>query len=246
MIGKIALHEWRRLRGGLMFWLLLSCGQLVIAWLVFAQLEAFAKMAPQLKAGGSTLGATDLVIAPTLNSLVLLLLLGIPLLAIGGLAGEMRSGRIAVWLSSPVSGLQIVVGKTLGLWFGSLPLVLSTGATLAALGLGIELDGGRLALAVTGVLLLSLWLCGLSLFLSGLFDHPAAALAASYGLLLFLWLLDSFSRPEAPWYWLALMPHVTPWLQGLLRSQDALFFATTGISAVWLATYNLARRRGEI
>ena len=76
--------------------------------------------------------------------------------------------------------------------------------------------------------------------------YEAAALAASYGILLFLWLLDSLSGPEAAWHWLALLPHTQPWLQGLLRSQDIVFFLGTGIGAVWLASYTLARRRGEI
>ena len=56
MIWRIAWHDWRRLAAGLMFWLLLAFGQLIIAWLAFAQLETFATIAPQLKAGGSTLG----------------------------------------------------------------------------------------------------------------------------------------------------------------------------------------------
>ena len=224
MIRAIAFHEWRRLRTGMMFWLVLAFGQLIIAWLGFAQLEAFAGIAPQLKAAGSQLGATDLVIMPTFNTLVLVLLLSAPLLAMGSLAGETHSGRIAMWLSSPVSSGHIVLGKLFGLWLGMLPLLLSSSLTLASFGLGIELDWPRFTLVTGGMLLFSLWLASVALFVSGLFDHPAAALATSYGALLFLWLLDSLSNPDAPWYWLAVLPHIKPWLQGLLRSQDFLFF----------------------
>lgn len=245
MIGAIALHEWRRLRAGMMFWLLLAFGQLVIAWLAFAQLEAFATLAPQLRAAGSTLGATDLVIAPTLHSLILLMLLGMPLLAMGSLAGEVHSGRMVLWLAAPVGSGQIVLGKALGLWLAGLPLLFSTTLTLALLGLAVELDAMRLLLAVGGLLLLGLWLGCVNVFISGLFEHPAAALAASYGVLLFLWLLDSFSGADAAWYWWALLPHIKPWLQGLLRSQDLVFFAATGGAALLLAAHALARRRGE-
>lgn len=245
MIGSIALHEWRRLRVGLMFWLLLAFGQLIIAWLGFAQLEAFAGIAPQLKATGSTIGATDLVIMPTFNSLVLLMLLGSPLLGMGSLAGEIQSGRIALWLAAPVTGGEIALGKALGLWLASLPLLLSGTLTLAALGLAVEPDGARFGLAVGCLLLLSLWLGCINVMISGLFDHPAAALATSYGILLFLWLLDSLSGPDAPWYWLALLPHIRPCLQGLARSQDILFFVSTGGAALLLAAHGLARRRGE-
>jgi len=246
LISDIALHEWRRLRAGMMFWVLLAFGQLIIAWLGFAQLEAFAKIAPQLKAAGAAIGVTDLVLVPTLNTLVLILLLGAPLLAMGCMAGEVHSGRINLWLSSPVSGTQIVLGKTLGLWLANLPLVFSAGLTVAALGLGADIDWPRLLLGIAGLLLLSLWLASVALFISGLFDHPAAALATSYGILLFLWLLDSLSGSAAPWYWLALLPHVEPWFQGLMRSQDIVFFVATGGAAVLLGVYSIARRRGEV
>lgn len=246
MIWAIARHEFRRLTSSLLFWLQLAFGQLVVAWLAFAQLQAFAEIAPQLKSSGLQFGVTDLVIAPTLNSLVLLLLLATPLLAMSSLAGEVRSGRIALWLAAPVGSLQIASGKCLGLWLASLPLLASCLATLALLGLGVEIDSGRFLLAAVLLLLFSAWLTCINLMWSGLFDHPAAALAASYGVLFFLWLLDSFSDADAPWYWWALLPHLKPALQGLLRSQDLLYFVVTAAAALLVAGYRLARRRGEL
>ena len=244
MTTQIALHEWRRLRAALSFWLLLALTQLIVAWLAFAQLEAFAEIAPQLKAGAATIGATDLVVMPTANSLLLLLLLVGPLLAMGSLAGEVHSGRMPLWLSAPAGSAQIVVGKVLGLWLGLLPLVLSGCLTLAMLGLGAELDLPRFAITVAGLLLVSLWLAAISVLLSGLFDHPAAALAASFGVLLFLWLLDSLIGRDAALHAWALMPHVKPLLLGLLRSQDLLYFLSTGAAAVLLTVHLIDRRRG--
>lgn len=246
MIAQIATHEWRRLRAGMTYWLLLAFSQLIVAWLAFAQLEAFAGIAPQLKAAESVLGAMDLVIVPTFHSLILLLLLALPLMAMGSLAGEVHSGRIALWLSAPVGSRQIVLGKTLGLWLATLPLLLTACLTLASFGLGIALDWARFALAVVGLGIFALWLAAIAVGVSSLFDHPAAALAASYGGLLFLWLLDSLSDSSAPWYWAALLPHLKPWFQGLLRSQDLIFFVTSGAAALLLAAFSLARRRGQV
>ena len=73
---------------------------------------------------------------------------------------------------------------------------------------------------------------------------PAAALAASYGVLLFLWLLDSLSGSDAPWHVWALMPHIKPLLLGLLRSQDLLYLLSTGGAAVLLTVHLIDRRRG--
>lgn len=246
MIAAIARHEWRRRRNGLTFWLLLAFAQLLVAWLAFAQLEAFASIAPQLKAGAATIGTTDLVIVPTFNSLLLILLLAAPLLAMGGLADETHSGRIALWLSAPAGSGQIAAGKVLGLWFTLLPLVASASVTLGLLGLGIDIDVPRFLLAVAGLSLLSLWLACVVILLSGLVQHPIAALALSYGVLLFIWLLDSFGGAEAPWYAIALLPHSKPLLLGLLRSQDLVYFLATGLAAVLLTAYLLDRRRGLV
>jgi ABC-2 type transport system permease protein len=246
MSWSIALHEWRRLRAGLMFWLLLAFAQLTIAWLAFAQLEAFARIAPQLKASGTDLGVMDLVVTPSLGSLVLILLLAAPLLAMGGIAGETRSGRLSLWLSAPLASRQLVIGKVLGLGLALLALLASALLTLALLGLGIDIDWPRLALAAVTLLLLCLWLAAVVILLSCLFDHPAAALAASYGVLLFAWLLDSISPATAAWHWLALLPHVEPGLQGLWRSTDLVFFASTTTAALLLAVALIARRRGEL
>lgn len=246
MSWSIALHEWRRLRAGLMFWLLLAFGQLTIAWLSFAQLEAFARIAPQLKAAGTTLDVMDLVVTPSLNSLILILLLVAPLLAMGGFAGETRHGRLALWLSAPLASRDLVLGKVLGLWLGLLPLLASALLTLALLALGIDIDWPRFALAAATLMLLALWLAAVVVLLSCLFEHPAAMLATCYGVLLFAWLLDSITQPSAPWHWLALLPHVEPGLQGLWRSQDLLFFVVTTLAAILLGISWVAHRRGEL
>lgn len=245
MIGAVALHEFRRLRAGLVFWLLLAFAQLLIAWLAFAQLEAFAAIAPQLAASGTALGPMDLVITPTLNSLLLVMLLGVPLLAMGSLSGEAHSGRLALWLSAPVGTGTLVLGKLLGVWMAGSILLLSAGATLVALGFGIAMDWPRLALGLGFLALLLLWVSALTLAVSAWIGHPVAALAAAYGVLLFLWLLDSLVSAGAAWTWIALLPHARPALGGLLRSQDLVYLAATGGAALLLAAYRLARLRGE-
>ena len=246
MILIIARHQWLHLRAGLLWWLLLGLGQLLIAWLAFAQFETFAEIAPQLKAAGSDLGATGLVVVPTLNSLVLFLLVAVPLLAMGSLASESRSGRLEAWLTAPVHAYQVILGKALGVWLASLPILLTTLATVALLGLGITVDLRLFALAATGLVVLALWLSCVCLLFSTMLDHPAAALAASLGTLVFLWLLDSFGAADAAWQQAALLPHVRPWLGGLLRSQDVVYFVATGMAALLFASYLLDRRRGML
>lgn len=246
MTWQLALHELRRSSAGLTFWLLLAAGQLVIALLLFAQLEVFARIGPELTAAGSQLNATDLIIAPTLNSLLLVLLLSAPLMAQGGFAGEHRSGRLPLWLGSPIATTRLFIGRTLGLFLSLLPLLLTGTLTVALAGLGIEIDTGRLAVGISMLALCSLWLSALLIALSTLLDHPAAALALSYAVVLSLWLLDSLGSADSGPAWLALLPHIDPAFSGLLRGQDLAYFLITGSAVSLIGIQRLARRRGDV
>ena len=244
MIWQLAWHEWRRVRAGILFWLILAITQLLIAWLLFAQLEGFARIAPQLAASGAALGPMDLIIAPTLGSLVLILIFSIPLLGQGGFATEHRQGRLTMWLSSPRGSMELVLGRVFGLFLSGLPLLVSSGLTVAAIGFGVEFDWLRFITALGMLVVFLLWLSAMVIGLSTLTDHPVAALSMAYGVLLFLWLLDSFGSADAAWHRIALLPHVQPWLGGLLRSQDMAYFVATGAATLVLATYLFDRRRG--
>jgi ABC-2 type transport system permease protein len=246
MIAAIAGQQWRRQSRGLLFWLVAASSQLLIAWLVFAQLERFTAIAPQLRAAGSGLDAHGLLVTPTLNSVAMLLMVAVPLLAMGGLADDRRSGRLAFLLTLPTGTAQLALGRILGLWLATLPLLATLLATVALLGLGIRMDWAVFAVAAAGLLLFALWLSCLCVMLSALFDHPAAALTATLAVLLVLWLLDSFGDTQAAWYPLALLPHLKPWLEGLLRSGDLLYFAATGGAAGLYAVFTLSRLRGEV
>ncbi len=246
MIWSIAHFERRRLQAGLALWVVLAVSQALVAWLAFAQLEAFTAIAPQLKASGSTIGAMDLVIKPTLNTLVLLLLLTRPLLAMGTFAGEARSGRLPFWLATPAFSHQVVIGKCLGLWLAGLPILLGGLITLALTGFGIDMDWPRLLLAAGTLLLFDFWVCAVAVWLSALLDHPAAALAASLGLFVSLWLSDTLGPPGSMIHAAALSPRLTPAFDGLWRAGDTLFFVTTIACALLLTMYRFARRRGEL
>lgn len=246
MTWRIALFEWQRTGAGLMYWLLLAVGQLIIAWLLFAQLEAYERIGPQLNAAGSKLTATDLVVTPTLGSLVLVLLLSAPMMAQGGFAGERRSGRLPLWLGAPLSATQLMIARSLGLFLSLLPLLATASLTIALTALGIDVDVARLALSLAALLLFGLWLSALLIAISTLVEHPAAVLALSYAIVVFLWLLDSFVTEDAGWRWLALLPHIEPAFGGLFRTQDLAYFIVTGGAALAIGVFGLARWRGEL
>ena len=220
-------------------WLVLAAGQLILAWLFFAQLEVYQKIQPSLAAGGALLGLTDLVAAPTLNTAGLLILVAAPLFGLQGIAAERRDGRIALLLSAPASPLTLAAGKLLGQWLALLPLPALALLTVGSLLDAAPLDLGRLLAAGIGLSLLALMAAAVALWISGLGSHPGAAAAGAYALLFLLWLLDTGTNPDAPWQWLALTPHLGAALKGLLRLTDLLYFGGLSAAALALTTHRL-------
>lgn len=219
-------------------WLTLAAAQLILAWLLFAQLEVYQQISAQLKNNHSPLGINDLLISPTLNSLALLLLLLAPIGTLFGLSNERASGRLQHLYSTPISTLHIVLGKWLGM---ALPgfLVIALGLVmLISLQSGMAVEHSRLFTAAVSLTLLNLGIAAVCLMFSTFTRHPASALAASYGLLMLLWLLDSLRSTDGH-YWLALNPHLDPALRGWLSSNDISYFLILCIAPLLVSLIRL-------
>ena len=181
MISVIATRELRGFYATPVAWILLAGAQLLLAWLLFSQLEVYLKIQPELSSKGSNLGITDLVIGPMLSSTALLLLLIIPVLGAPGFSDDLRSGRAALLFSAPLTPTQLVLGKWLGLVLAVLPLLLLSALMYLTLGLGSALDWGRLASSYIGLILLTCVASAATLWLSSLTSQPLIATALAIG-----------------------------------------------------------------
>ena len=239
MIGVIARDQLRRLYAGPGGWLVNAAAQGLLAWLFFTQLELYLKLQPRLTALQSPLGLTDLVIQPTLAATALALLLAVPLLGMGSLAGERRSGRLALLLSAPTTPLRLVLGKWLGVVLAGLPILLLAGAMNATLASGTHLDPGRLAAALLGLGLVLMLAAAVTLWFSALVEQPLTAAALSWGLLLLAWLVEPDRLPL-----LSLRGQLEPFLDGLISTSALVWFAAPPAAALLLAARHLAGAGG--
>lgn len=242
MIWAIARRELLAHYGSTGGWIALAAAQLLLAWLLFFQLEVYLKIAPDLVATGSTLGIIDLVITPTLSSAALVLLILVPLLGMGSIAGELRSGRMTLLLSAPMTSWQLVLGKWLGLLLTTLPLLLLPVLMVATVELGSAVDIGRLIASVFGLLLYSAMITAISIWLSAISEQPLTAAAMAWGLLFLLWLLDA--NNAGVMQLLSLNSHLQPFLQGLVATPHITYFLAIGCAALTLATHRIWRLGG--
>jgi ABC-type transport system involved in multi-copper enzyme maturation permease subunit/ABC-type uncharacterized transport system involved in gliding motility auxiliary subunit len=240
VIRVIAARELRSLYASPVAWVWLAVAIGLTAWMVFAQLESFQRIAPRLALVDGAPGLTDLVILPGLDAAGLVGLLLAPLVGMRLFSEEQRAGRFALLLSAPVSLRQLVLGKFAGALGLYAVLWVVVGALLASLGLGTSLDWGKLAVGLAGLALLYAAALALSLWLSTLTSQPAAAAAAAYGLLLLLWLAGNATSGNAGVVGaLSLAARFQGLMSGVLRAADVAYFVIVVVVALALAVLRL-------
>jgi ABC-2 type transport system permease protein len=243
----IARHEWRRLAVQPFAWMLAALVVALMAWQYLLSLQAFVQLAPKIGGLREAPGVTDLVAIPLLRSFSNLLMLVVPLVTMRTIAGERRSGSLALLLAGGVGNARIVVGK----FFGALGLVavliLLVAAMPLALGFGTALDYGRLAAAVLGLMLFASALTAIGVLASAWTPQPALAAAAAFAIATLLAIVDAGARLQGVdntgINYLALPTHVEPFFRGLVASVDIVYFLLITVVALALAARKLDRLR---
>jgi ABC-type uncharacterized transport system involved in gliding motility auxiliary subunit/ABC-type transport system involved in multi-copper enzyme maturation permease subunit len=247
MIRAIAGRELRSLFFSPLAWLLLGLMQFILAWLFLIQVEEFMQLQPQLATLETAPGVTDLVVMPLLDSAALILMLVTPLISMRLLSDEYRNGTIRLLLSAPVSTTSIVLGKYLALIALLAVVLLMVALMPLSLLTGAELDLGKLASGLIGLGLMLATYAAIGLYFSSLTSQPAVAAVSTYGLLLFLRVVNHAGDGQGSgiFDWLSLSSHYSPLLSGLLHSSDIVYFLLLPVAALSLAIHRLDGLRGQ-
>ncbi|MBF0256014.1 MAG: ABC transporter permease subunit [Gammaproteobacteria bacterium] len=249
MIRVIAAKELRLLFLSPLAWSLLGVLQLILAWIFLIQLDQFIQLQPRLAGIEGAPGLTDLVAAPLLGSAGTFLMLFMPLLSMRLFSDEYRNGTFSMLLTAPVSMTQIALGKFFGLLgFLAVALLLSLLMPLS-LSLGGSLDWGKLAAAFLGLSLMVAAFSAIGLWLSSLTSQPAVAAISTYGVLLFFWIINLAAETNEEssqlFQWLSLQSHYQTMMQGLVKSEDLIYYALVILAFLLLAIRQLDNRRRE-
>lgn len=228
MIFAIASREFRSLFLSPLAWTILATLQFILAFLFLTQVETFTALQPKLAGIEGAPGLTDIIVAPLFGNAGIILLLVTPLLTMRLICEERRNKTMALLLSAPVSNIDIILGKYLGiLGLMSLMIFLITLMPLSLLS-GGELDLGKLFANMLALLLLVAAFTATGLFMSCIAGHPTVAAMGTFGILLLLWILDwttgmKDQRSELFEY-LSILRHFQNIQSGLISSVDVSYF----------------------
>ena len=199
---------------------LLLCG-----WFFWVYLTQFSQMVtmyaqfqqPQML---EQLNLNDMVMAPLLQNMVIILLIMVPLITMRLFAEERANCTDELLLTSPIETLEITLGKFLGAGLFYLALLLLVGLSFIALGLFTStLTSNQIVAAVSAFVVLLLFFA---------IGWPASTVGESAGAVL---------------SYLSLIEHFQPMTAGLVVSSDVIYFLSVIAFALFLSQRSLESLR---
>jgi ABC-2 type transport system permease protein len=160
-----------------------------------------------------------------------LLLFLSPIMTMRLLAEERGTGRLDLLLSAPLTDLQLVLGK----YLAGMALCLLFLATTVVYPLLLFAYGnpeiGQIAAGYLGLLLLCVTLIALGLVISSLTNSQVVAAAASFGLVVLLWVLGLVSGGEGTRWGMVLanvsmLEHFHDFADGVVATNHAVYYLT--------------------
>ena len=226
LILKVARTELRTLFYSPIAWFLMIAFLVQCGITFFTQMEFAARMVSMSAKGefyDSITGYVFLGLSGMFVNVMDKLYLYIPLLTMSLISREMSSGTVRLLYSSPVSMVEIVLGKYLAMMAYSLLMVATVAAFMFSGVVSIEhAETGMMASALLGFYLLLCAYSAIGLFMSCLTSYQVVAAISSFvmiGILSYIggiWQDIAFERELT--YYLTIRGRTQHMLQGLISS----------------------------
>ena len=231
-IFAIARKELRSYFASPIGWVLLGVFVLVYGWFFAQILLFFERQSSQMGAmgmGPQSININQQLIRPVLMNVSVILLFVLPLLTMRTYAEEKRTGTIELLLTSPLTDLEIVLGKFLGTMGLVAAMLAMTLPHLLMLYLYSTPEWKPLALAYLGFLLMTGCFVAVGLFISSLTRNQIIAAVATFGVFLMLWVIDwagSFAGPTARvvYDYLSITSHFDDFTKGVLDTRHLVYY----------------------
>jgi ABC-2 type transport system permease protein len=180
-----------------------------------------------------------------------LIFLAVPILTMKTLTDENRTGTLELLLTAPIRDHELIIGKWLGTFLFFLSLIALTWFYPLVINFLVEpgIDQSKLVANYLGITLLVSALTAIGVYVSSLFKNTIAALIASLGIVLVLWLVSApaqFLQGSAADFfrYLSITEHYYgSFRAGIIDLQGIVYYVSMTILALFLGTRSIESRR---
>lgn len=226
MIISIARKELKSMFASPMGWIILALLMFAFGTYYLNGVNNYFDVMSGAIRPAERVGVTQFVGQTVYGLASFLMLFAVPLLSMRLISEERRNQTLPFLFSAPLSLVEIVVGKFLGLVAFLSILILYIGVMLMTLNLWSDIDFGYILSNSLGLFLLLASFSALGLYFSSLTSQPVVAAILSFIALFVLMILDRFfaGDPTSTMAQLSFMKHFQSFAVGLIDTADILYF----------------------
>ncbi len=225
-------------------YILLVMFAVIFGFFFWNSLGYFVQMAMEAVAEGENfpMNINEQVVRPLLSNINVIGLFFIPLITMRLFAEEKRSGTIELLTTSPISDLEVIIGKWLSAVIMYALMLGVTALDLLFLFRYGNPDWKPVVIGYLGLLLQAGGLIALGTFISTLTRNQIIAGAVTFAVCLMLWVLGWVSQYEnATWAqvlaYMCVITHFDSFAKGILDTKDAIF----DVTVIFLGLFFTAR-----
>jgi len=230
-ITAIAGKELRGYFASPIGWVVLGLFAFLFSFFFNGYLDWFAKQAMQAQFGGAPpqINVNTQMIRPLFSNISVILLFMMPLITMRTYSEEKRSGTIELLLTSPITDLEITLGKFLGAMGLFVGLMAVTFLYLGVLFIYGNPEWRPVATGYLGLLMLGGSFVAIGLFISSTTKNQMAAGAATFVCFLMLWIISWLSESSGPTTsailtYLSITDHLDDFAKGIIDTKHVIFY----------------------
>ncbi len=256
-VAAIVGKEWHHYFGSPIAWVALAMYTLLFAFFYYFALANFveyssyaAQQAMQYGGGGPRISINEYLIRPLFSNMAVVGLFVLPMLTMRLFAEEKRQGTMELLATSPITNLQILIGKFVAAAGLYLIMVLSAGANIALIWVYAESppEWKVAAIGIVALFLVGLGFIALGVFLSTLTRNQIVAAILGFGLALLFWIFSWFDMPTAgTWMkalsYMGITTHMDDMLKGVVDLKDLIFYLSVIVFGLFLAHQSVETQR---
>ena len=222
-VAAIAGKELRSYFGSPVAWVMMGLFAFIFGWFFTVYLRMFMMNSMQSQfGGGQPVNVNMSLIRPLLGNASVLVLFLLPMITMRTYSEEKRSGTIELLLTSPLTDLEIILGKFVGAIVLYAAMLLVTVPYVLILFYAGNPEWRPLISGYLGLFLLGSCFVAVGLFISSLTKNQMVAGAASFIVFLFFWIINWADNPILSY--LSITEHFDDFGKGIIDTKHVIFY----------------------
>ena len=212
-------------------WLMTGLFALIFGWFFVNYLDYFVRQSMTGQMGGmqQPMNVNDLMIRPLFSNVSVIVLFLLPMVTMRTYSEEKRSGTIELLLTSPVTDVEIIMGKFIGAVGLFLALIAPTLLCMGMLFIYGNPEWKPLIAGYLGLILMGSSFIALGLFISSTTKNQMVAGSVTFVVLLFLWVINWMSESAGPTTgailsYLSITQHLDDFARGIIDTKHVIFY----------------------